>query len=69
MQGVLDRSPELIQPFTSPRSTRFHRLVRVVARRGRDLIADGRPRRLWVLTLPDRVLSVAVRVGVQIWRS
>jgi hypothetical protein len=35
-------------------------LVRLVARRGGDAIADGRPGRPWALTLPDRLLLVAV---------
>jgi Helix-turn-helix of DDE superfamily endonuclease len=33
--------------------------VRVVAKRGADEIADGRPGRQWRLDLPDRVLLVA----------
>jgi Helix-turn-helix of DDE superfamily endonuclease len=52
--------PELIHPFTGLRPAQFHRLVRLVARRGGDTITDGRPGRPWALTLPDRVLLVAV---------
>ena len=51
---------ELIHPFTGLHPAQFHRLVRLVARRGGDAIADGRPGRPWALTLPDRVLLVAV---------
>jgi hypothetical protein len=50
----------LIQPFTGLRRAQFHRLVRLVARRGGDTIADGRPGRPWALDLSDRVLLVAV---------
>jgi hypothetical protein len=50
----------LIHPFTGLQPTHFRRLVRLVARRGGDAIADGRPGRLWALDLPDRVLLVAV---------
>ncbi len=52
--------PELIHPFTGLQPAQFRRLVRLVARRGGDTIADGRPGRPWALTLPDRVLLVAV---------
>lgn len=52
--------PELIHPFTGLRPAQFHRLVRLVARRGGGAIADGRPGRPWTLALPDRVLLVAV---------
>jgi hypothetical protein len=51
---------ELIHPFTGLSPAQFHRLVRLVAKRGSDTIADGRPGRPWALTLPDRVLLVAV---------
>ena len=34
--------------------------MRLVAKLGGDVIADGRPGRPWALTLPDRVLPVAV---------
>jgi hypothetical protein len=52
--------PELIHPFTGLHPRQFHRLVRLVARRGGDTIADGRPGRPWALPLSDRVLLVAV---------
>jgi hypothetical protein len=37
----------------------FRRLVRLVAQRGGEQIADGRPGRQWALDLSDRVLLVA----------
>lgn len=37
----------------------FRKLVRLVAKRGGDEIADGRPGRQWALPLADRVLLVA----------
>ena len=52
--------PELIHPFTGLHPVEFGRLVRLVARRGGAAVADGRPGRPWALTLPDRVLLVAV---------
>jgi hypothetical protein len=51
--------PEWIHPFTGLKPAQFRRLVRLVAQRGGDAIADGRPGRPWALTLPDRVLLVA----------
>jgi hypothetical protein len=60
MQVFSTSRPELIHPFTGLRPAQFHRLVRLVARRGGDAIADGRPGRPWALALPDRVLLVAV---------
>jgi hypothetical protein len=51
---------ELIHPFTGLHPAQFHRLVRLVARRGGDAIADGRPGRPWALTLSHWVLLVAV---------
>jgi len=51
---------ELIHPFTGLQPAQFRRLVRLVAKRGGDAITDGRPGRPWALTLPDRVLLVAV---------
>src|SRR4051812_26963119 len=51
---------ELIHPFTGLRPAQFRRLVRLVAERGGDAVADGRPGRPWALPLPDRVLLVAV---------
>jgi len=52
--------PELIHPFTGLRPAQFRRLVRMVAQRGGETIADGRPGRPWALDLADRVLLVAV---------
>src|SRR3954466_2754434 len=51
---------ELIHPFTGLRPAQFRKLVRLVAHRGGEAIADGRPGRPWALDLPDRVLLVAV---------
>ncbi|MEU4771627.1 transposase family protein [Micromonospora sp. NPDC023644] len=51
---------ELIHPFTGLSPAQFRRLVRLVARRGGDDIAGGRPGRPWALDLADRVLLVAV---------
>ncbi len=51
---------ELIHPFTGLQPAQFRKLVRLVAARGGDAIADGRPGRPWALNLPDRVLLVAV---------
>jgi hypothetical protein len=42
---------ELIHPFTGLHPAQFHRLVRVVAKRGGVTIADGWPGRPWALTL------------------
>src|SRR3954447_6167875 len=50
---------ELIHPFTGLRPAQFRKLVRLVAHRGGEAIADGRPGRPWALDLPDRVLLVA----------
>src|SRR3954454_20040213 len=55
---------ELIHPFTGLRPAQFRKLVRLVAHRGGEAIADGRPGRPWALDLADRVLLVAVY-----WRS
>src|SRR3954454_8292496 len=51
---------ELIHPFTGLRPAQFRQLVRLVAHRGGEAIADGRPGRPWALDLADRVLLVAV---------
>ena len=51
---------EWIFPFTGLQPVQFRRLVRLVAERGGDVIADGRPGRQWSLDLADRVLLVAV---------
>lgn len=50
---------EWIAPFTGLEPGQFRTLVRVVADRGGDEIADGRPGRQWRLELADRVLLVA----------
>jgi hypothetical protein len=50
---------EWIAPFTGLEPGQFRKLVRVVARRGGEGIADGRPGRQWRLDLADRVLLVA----------
>ena len=50
---------EWIAPFTGLEPGQFRKLVRVVAQRGGDGIADGRPGRQWALPLADRVLLVA----------
>ena len=60
MQILSAYHPELIHPFTGLQPVQFHRLVRLVGRRGGDNVADGGPGRPWALTLPDRVLLVAV---------
>jgi hypothetical protein len=48
-----------IHPFSGLQPRQFRKLVRLVARRGGDQIADGRPGRQWALSLSDRVLLVA----------
>jgi Helix-turn-helix of DDE superfamily endonuclease len=50
---------EGIAPFTGLEPGQFRKLVRVVAKRAADEIADGCPGRQWRLDLPDRVLLVA----------
>jgi hypothetical protein len=50
---------EWIVPFTGLESGQFGKLVRVVALRGGEEIADGRPGRRWALPLADRVLLIA----------
>jgi hypothetical protein len=60
MQVLSASRPELIHPFTGLSPAQFRRLVRLVAARGGDAIADGRPGRPCGLDLPDRVLLVAV---------
>jgi hypothetical protein len=59
VQVISASRQEWIYPFTGLRPTQFRRLVRLVATRGGDAIADGRPGRRWALNLPDRVLLVA----------
>ncbi|MFI2652032.1 transposase family protein, partial [Micromonospora fulviviridis] len=59
MQVISAARAEWIFPFTGLTPAQFRRLVRLVAERGGDAIADGRPGRQWALDLPDRVLLVA----------
>jgi hypothetical protein len=59
VQVISASRPEWIYPFTGLRPAQFRRLVRLVATRGGDAIADGRPGRQWALDLADRVLLVA----------
>ena len=59
MQVISASRPEWIAPFTGLQPGQFRKLVRVVAQRGGDEIADGRPGRQWRLDLADRVLLVA----------
>jgi hypothetical protein len=60
VQVITAARPEWIYPFTGLKPAQFRRLVRVVAGRGGDQIADRRPGRQWALDLPNRVLLVAV---------
>jgi hypothetical protein len=59
VQVISAARPEWIHPFTGLTPAQFRRLVRLVAQRGGEQIADGRPGRQWALDLPDRVLLVA----------
>ncbi|WP_433264780.1 transposase family protein [Actinosynnema sp. CS-041913] len=59
MQVISASRSEWIAPFTGLQPGQFRKLVRVVAERGGDAIADGRPGRQWRLDLADRVLLVA----------
>src|SRR5438094_8250081 len=54
-----------IHPFTGLAPAQFRRLVRLVAARGGDQVADGRPGRQWALDLSDRVLLVAAYLAHQ----
>jgi hypothetical protein len=60
VQVITASRSEWIAPFTGLEPGQFRKLVRVVAQRGGDKIADGRPGRQWALPLADRVLLVAV---------
>ena len=60
MQVISAAGSEWIAPFTGLEPRQFRKLVRTVASRGGDAIADGRPGRQWRLRLEDRVLLVAV---------
>jgi hypothetical protein len=57
LRGV-SRSERFV-PFTGLEPGQFRKLVRVVAKRCGEEIADGRPDRQWRLDLADRVLLVA----------
>ncbi|GAA4572722.1 hypothetical protein GCM10023176_36240 [Micromonospora coerulea] len=59
VQVIRAASPEWIFSFTGPQPDQFRTLVRLVAERDGDGIADGRPGRQWALALADRVLLVA----------
>jgi hypothetical protein len=59
VQVISAADEQWIHPFTGLQPKQFRKLVRLVARRGGDQIADGRPGRQWALDLPDRVLLVA----------
>lgn len=59
VQIISASRPEWIVPFTGLQPGQFRKLVRLVAERGGDTIADGRPGRQWRLDLADRVLLVA----------
>lgn len=58
--GVLSLSSGPDPSVHRPAADEFRRLVRLVAQRGGDTNADGRPGRPWALDLPDRVRLVAV---------
>lgn len=60
MQVISAARSDWIAPFTGLEPRQFRKLVAVVARRGGEAIADGRPGRQWRLRLEDRVLLVAV---------
>jgi hypothetical protein len=60
VQVITASRSEWIAPFTGLEPGQFRKLVRLVAERGGDEIADGRPGRQWALPLADRVLLVAV---------
>jgi hypothetical protein len=59
VQVISASRSEWIVPFTGLEPGQFRKVVRVVARRGGEEIADGRPGRQWRLDLADRVLLVA----------
>lgn len=59
VQVITASRSEWIAPFTGLEPGQFRKLVQVVAKRGGDEIADGRPGRQWALPLADRVLLVA----------
>jgi hypothetical protein len=59
VQVISVARPEWIVPFTGLQPAQFRRLVRLVATRGGEAIADGRAGRQWALDLSDRVLQFA----------
>ncbi len=64
VQVISAARPELIHPFTELRPAQFRQLVRLVAVRGGDQVADGRPGRQRALDLSHQVLLVA-----RYWRT
>jgi hypothetical protein len=60
VQVITASRSEWIAPFTGLEPGQFRKLVRVVAARSGEAIADGRPGRQWASPLADRVLLVAV---------
>lgn len=64
VQVISASRPQWIYPFTGLRPVQFRWLVRLVAARGSNAVADGRPGRQWALDLSDRVLLV-----VAYWRT
>jgi hypothetical protein len=59
VQVISASQSEWITPFTGQKPGQFPTLVPIVAKRGGDETADGRPGRQWRLDLADRVLLVA----------
>jgi hypothetical protein len=59
VQVITASKPEWIPPFTGLEPGRFRKLVRLLANRGGDETAAGRPGRQWALPLADHVLRVA----------
>jgi hypothetical protein len=59
VQVISASRSEWIVPFTGLEPGQFRKLVRLVAQRGGEEIADGRHGRQWRLDLADRVLLVA----------
>lgn len=59
VQVISASSPAWIGPFTGLSPVQLRRLVKAVAARGGQAVADGRPGRSWALPLADRVLLVA----------
>ncbi|QRP42940.1 transposase family protein [Amycolatopsis sp. FDAARGOS 1241] len=59
VQVITTSRPEWIAPFTGREPAQLRKPIRLVAKRGGNEIADGRPGRQWALPLADRVLLVA----------